>query len=142
MSERVAPERIELGGKNQPTRNESAIDVIEDEGKPFVERTKVVYSDYREPETHLKNRSFFNKYFGSCFGDIRTVITYDELIQFYKLKQDANTTFDPKSTEYDELFRDIWKALTDEHIEEIQNERRSEERRVGKECRSRWSPYH
>ena len=25
---------------------------------------------------------------------------------------------------------------------EIRNEIRSEERRVGKECRSRWSPYH
>ena len=24
----------------------------------------------------------------------------------------------------------------------VKNERRSEERRVGKECRSRWSPYH
>ena len=24
----------------------------------------------------------------------------------------------------------------------IQSEKRSEERRVGKECRSRWSPYH
>ena len=27
-------------------------------------------------------------------------------------------------------------------IKELQNEVRSEERRVGKECRSRWSPYH
>ena len=26
--------------------------------------------------------------------------------------------------------------------EEIKQARRSEERRVGKECRSRWSPYH
>ena len=26
--------------------------------------------------------------------------------------------------------------------EEIENVKRSEERRVGKECRSRWSPYH
>src|SRR2546430_13550413 len=25
---------------------------------------------------------------------------------------------------------------------DVQNENRSEERRVGKECRSRWSPYH
>ena len=25
---------------------------------------------------------------------------------------------------------------------ELWNEKRSEERRVGKECRSRWSPYH
>ena len=27
-------------------------------------------------------------------------------------------------------------------MEEIRREIRSEERRVGKECRSRWSPYH
>ena len=25
---------------------------------------------------------------------------------------------------------------------EVENDGRSEERRVGKECRSRWSPYH
>ena len=25
---------------------------------------------------------------------------------------------------------------------DLENHRRSEERRVGKECRSRWSPYH
>ena len=31
--------------------------------------------------------------------------------------------------------------LADE-IEKIEGVRRSEERRVGKECRSRWSPYH
>ena len=30
-----------------------------------------------------------------------------------------------------------------EHLEEVKpNKARSEERRVGKECRSRWSPYH
>jgi len=28
------------------------------------------------------------------------------------------------------------------HINHIVKEERSEERRVGKECRSRWSPYH
>ena len=27
-------------------------------------------------------------------------------------------------------------------VEKIQVAKRSEERRVGKECRSRWSPYH
>ena len=27
-------------------------------------------------------------------------------------------------------------------LENVQKEYRSEERRVGKECRSRWSPYH
>ena len=30
----------------------------------------------------------------------------------------------------------------DEHYLRITTKRRSEERRVGKECRSRWSPYH
>ena len=33
----------------------------------------------------------------------------------------------------------IYKAANYEHIDTI---KRSEERRVGKECRSRWSPYH
>ena len=27
-------------------------------------------------------------------------------------------------------------------VNQLANNRRSEERRVGKECRSRWSPYH
>ena len=33
-------------------------------------------------------------------------------------------------------------ATLGKQIERIQNQQRSEERRVGKECRSRWSPYH
>ena len=33
-----------------------------------------------------------------------------------------------------------WTAM--QRIEELVDEGRSEERRVGKECRSRWSPYH
>ena len=28
------------------------------------------------------------------------------------------------------------------NLSEVNNKERSEERRVGKECRSRWSPYH
>ena len=34
------------------------------------------------------------------------------------------------------------KIATIEDEENIRQEIRSEERRVGKECRSRWSPYH
>ena len=33
-------------------------------------------------------------------------------------------------------------ALAQEALEKVQESSRSEERRVGKECRSRWSPYH
>ena len=36
-----------------------------------------------------------------------------------------------------ELFSTVAKTL-----DECRRRRRSEERRVGKECRSRWSPYH
>ena len=33
-------------------------------------------------------------------------------------------------------------TLTEDDVEGIELRKRSEERRVGKECRSRWSPYH
>ena len=32
--------------------------------------------------------------------------------------------------------------VTSHNLANINNQARSEERRVGKECRSRWSPYH
>ena len=35
-----------------------------------------------------------------------------------------------------------WKKVTIFHLDEYAGMPRSEERRVGKECRSRWSPYH
>ena len=38
------------------------------------------------------------------------------------------------------LFRNDTSAFDGKRIEQL--DRRSEERRVGKECRSRWSPYH
>src|SRR5258705_5966482 len=34
------------------------------------------------------------------------------------------------------------KGFTDEALAKVEAALRSEERRVGKECRSRWSPYH
>ena len=33
-------------------------------------------------------------------------------------------------------------VLVDKVMDEVSADERSEERRVGKECRSRWSPYH
>ena len=50
-----------------------------------------------------------------------------------------------------DLAKEIGKAIGEEALEEnvamvlgpgVNIKRRSEERRVGKECRSRWSPYH
>ena len=42
----------------------------------------------------------------------------------------------------DESIGKIMQKLKELGLIEILNKRRSEERRVGKECRSRWSPYH
>src|SRR3712207_7412906 len=37
----------------------------------------------------------------------------------------------------------LWQvAIADDEVPNLGSEYRSEERRVGKECRSRWSPYH
>src|SRR2546422_10940230 len=40
-----------------------------------------------------------------------------------------------------ENFR-VWEDNAQQEIRHFSSEDRSEERRVGKECRSRWSPYH
>ena len=37
---------------------------------------------------------------------------------------------------------DLFQKIGLEVQEEMKHGKRSEERRVGKECRSRWSPYH
>ena len=36
----------------------------------------------------------------------------------------------------------LWRSLDSTVAEQGKDKERSEERRVGKECRSRWSPYH
>ena len=36
----------------------------------------------------------------------------------------------------------VLQDISGEHLNRGSNKARSEERRVGKECRSRWSPYH
>ena len=53
-----------------------------------------------------------------------TTIVADSVSRFHRLKGDAT----------------FFLTGTDEHGDKIVQ--RSEERRVGKECRSRWSPYH
>ena len=42
---------------------------------------------------------------------------------------------------YEKFKKDVY-ALTKIDLNYYKEKQRSEERRVGKECRSRWSPYH
>ena len=52
----------------------------------------------------------------------------------------------PKCPSTDEWIKKLWYIYTMEYYSAIKRTKlshlRSEERRVGKECRSRWSPYH
>ena len=70
-------------------------------------------------------------------------LNYEEAILAYK----AAIEIDPKCEDaYLELL-DLYIAMeaydmAEEVIAQAENSLRSEERRVGKECRSRWSPYH
>lgn len=77
---------------------------------------------YREPITHIKNKTLMEILFGSCFGDLRTSLTIEELIPFYDLKNDANTYFDNKCKDYDDMFRELYQELTLQTIEEVQND--------------------
>ena len=61
---------------------------------------------------------------------VNTVPIFDH---FYKVRDRYVTYLDVEG-----LFP--WRF--EQHIREGHYKRRSEERRVGKECRSRWSPYH
>ena len=48
-----------------------------------------------------------------------------------------------KATLKEYCLRALGKPVIDINVDDDQvDDRRSEERRVGKECRSRWSPYH
>ena len=41
-----------------------------------------------------------------------------------------------------ETLSKVFEDKYNKNVKDCTNEERSEERRVGKECRSRWSPYH
>ena len=49
-----------------------------------------------------------------------------------------------KGTEkiFEEIIVENFPNMGKEIVNQVQEAQRSEERRVGKECRSRWSPYH
>ena len=69
----------------------------------------------------------------------------NDRIKVYLLNRTTKTIeLSDYSTINEELFSgrsDIVKVVLPEGVKAIGNNR-SEERRVGKECRSRWSPYH
>ena len=67
---------------------------------------------------------------------------YSAFSTLRKITTEMLADFDPKDEEY-MVFNAEDKALSFKDLFKFSNfAPRSEERRVGKECRSRWSPYH
>ena len=60
--------------------------------------------------------------------------------EWNKITQPGSTEKPVSTTSGDEQM--IRVLLTNDAMNSIYHDKRSEERRVGKECRSRWSPYH
>ena len=67
------------------------------------------------------------------------------------LTDNSLTDFGPDFKGFDEMQREILRMMDpsylktvsmSELLDNVYQSKRSEERRVGKECRSRWSPYH
>ena len=77
---------------------------------------------------------------GSCrvqYGETTVLITAT------MSNQPKDSDYFPLSVEYEEKYYAAGKIKGSKWIKrETRPSERSEERRVGKECRSRWSPYH
>jgi hypothetical protein len=93
------------------------------EGEALVAEFTQKPISYLEPDTHIKNKSFGEKFCPSfsCVG--KTKLTHDELISFHKLKEDANITFTRDSQEYDHLLQKLWSLLSDQPLHTIEDER-------------------
>ena len=113
-----------------------------------------------------EQKYYFNKDFDSLPDHVKKelqimcVLFTEEIGGIFTLEFDdhGNLQFKTEATEADGFYDDIGGALKikklrvekEELLESLEmyyrvfflGEDRSEERRVGKECRSRWSPYH
>ena len=97
---------------------------------------KSVKFDERAEVRKIKELNALEKLFKNEFEDSQERLS-DEPSKYSKPKSHRYDISDEESTESQELFDEIRKKQ-----KEGKEGCRSEERRVGKECRSRWSPYH
>ena len=65
------------------------------------------------------------------------VTDQEQILHHWRIRTEKETTVDELGILIGTFFQ--WKDIK---FQDIQDTIRSEERRVGKECRSRWSPHH
>ena len=86
----------------------------------------------------MSDQSFWNSFYANRPGDK----VFDWFVNF----EDVSVYLEPHfhAVSCDDFVRilDIGCGTSDFSLKLFEHLNRSEERRVGKECRSRWSPYH
>ena len=87
----------------------------------------IMYEEWYSPLFKLANELYESNIYAYYFD-----ISFEETLRRHSMRN--------KSQEFgEEAMRDWWR---EKDFSSVLDEQRSEERRVGKECRSRWSPYH
>ena len=81
-----------------------------------------------------------DKYAGKLVAEKVNVEEHPEVAREYKVRYVPTLLF--MDAEGKVVQQEVGYRSLDEVLEIFKKHRRSEERRVGKECRSRWSPYH
>ena len=77
-----------------------------------------------------------------CSSDLPLIISgqSEDKSDYYVSSNGFMNKLEKSDYELDEKNKNA--MLSDKGIDKVEKLSRSEERRVGKECRSRWSPYH
>ena len=91
----------------------------------------------------MRNRPFTLAYgLMLTLGMAGPAVAQDTAVQQPSARQQLQDIHTPQSIDQElaRLTKDL--ELTPEQQQQVRPLLRSEERRVGKECRSRWSPYH
>src|SRR3712207_9161798 len=134
--------------KNIPSKNLEAIKEALNNDKKVVLATGRPLNGIKKyiNQLHLDNEKSFSVVFNGAVvqnnknGEIlsKKILTYEDVLFLKKLSEQFNVHMHLLTID-ECLSEDIGEYTK---LESVWNDIRSEERRVGKECRSRWSPYH
>ena len=111
-----------------PVSQRSDFGAASDEASPFLTKEKSSIRDelveHREPLTHLKNKTFTEKYFNSCIDEAKTRLSPEELRNFYTLRFDCNIPFSKENDQHNKMLSSLWFAAFNSPMDsEIPNKR-------------------